>query len=258
MGYETILTERKEGIGRITLNRPEVLNASNDKMGVELHAALKEFEKDEAIRCLILTGTGRAFCSGEDIAGFKARSSIGELLRRKYHPIVLTMRNMEKPIIARLNGIAAGGGASLALACDIRIASENASLKFAFIGMGLVPDAGSSYFLTQLVGPGRALELAMTGRTIGASEAATLGLVNKVVLASELDNTVDELAQQLATGPTRALGLSKRLINQVATLNLQEALETEATSQEIAGRTSDHQEAVEAFLQKRKPKFSAN
>lgn len=256
MGYETILTERKEGIGRITLNRPEVLNASNNKMGEELHAALKEFEKDDAIRCLILTGAGRAFCSGEDIVGFKARSSIGELLRRKYHPIILTMRNIEKPIIARLNGIAAGGGASLALACDIRIASENASLKLAFIGMGLVPDAGSSYFLTQLVGSGRAMELAMTGRTIDAREAATLGLVHKVVPATKLDSTINELAQQLATGPTRALGLSKILINDVATLGLREALESEATSQDLAGRTDDHYEAVEAFIQKRKPKFS--
>jgi 2-(1,2-epoxy-1,2-dihydrophenyl)acetyl-CoA isomerase len=258
MGYGTILVERKERIGRITLNRPEVLNATNDKMGEELHAALKELEKDDTVRCLIITGAGRAFCSGEDIAGFKDRDSIGELLRRKYHPIILTMRHMEKPIIARLNGTAAGGGASLALACDIRIASENASLKLAFIGMGLVPDAGSSYFLTQLLGPGRALELAMTGRTIGATEAATLGLVHKVVPATVLDNTVDELAQQLATGPTRALGLSKRLINEVATQSLLEALESEATLQDIAGRTSDHHKAVEAFLQKRIPKFSGN
>lgn len=256
MGYETILVQRKEQIGKITLNRPEVLNATNDKMGEELLAALKELEKDDTVRCLIVTGAGRAFCAGEDISGFKNRRSIGELLRRKYHPIILTMRNMEKPILAGINGIAAGGGASLALACDVRIASESASFKLAFIGMGLVPDAGSSYFLTQQIGAGRTTELAMTGRTIGANEAAALGLVHKVVPATMLDNTVNELAQQLATGPTRAMGLSKKLIDKVATLSLVQALEAEATSQDIAGQTSDHKEAVEAFLRKRKPMFS--
>ncbi len=202
--------------------------------------------------------SGKAFCAGEDIPSFKARygGSLAELLHRKYHPMILRIRRMEKPVIARLNGIAAGGGASIALACDIRIASEEAGIKMAFIGMGLVPDAGSSYFLTQLVGPGRALELIMTGRTVSAPEAAVLGLVNKVVPARELDATVDGLAEQFASGPTKALGLSKKVVNQVASLELSEALEYEAYHQEIAGRTSDHLEAVRAFLQKGKPKFS--
>ncbi len=262
MGYETVLVEKREQVGRITLNRPEALNAINDRMGEELNTVLKEIDRDEKTRCLIITGAGRAFCAGEDVSGLKerygggAQPSLGEHLRKKYHPLILRIRNMEKPIIGRLNGIAAGSGASIALACDIRIASEEAALKQAFIGVGLVPDSGSSYFLTRLIGPGQALELIMTGRTVNAKEAATMGLVHKVVPAAELDPTVDELARQLASGPTKALGLSKRVVNRVTALELPDALEYEAYHQEIAGRTKDHLEAVRAFLEKRKPKFS--
>src|SRR6266568_2954830 len=262
MSHETILVDKKEQIARITLNRPEALNAINDKMGEELNAVLKEIERDGKTRCLVITGAGRAFCAGEDVSGLKERyggssqPSLGEHLRKKYHPLILRIRNMEKPIIGRLNGIAAGSGASLALACDIRIASEEAGLKQAFIGMGLVPDSGSSYFLTQLIGPGRALELIMTGKTIPAREAEQLGLINKVVPTAELDKHTDELAHRLASGPTKALGLSKRIVNRVTSLELPEALEYEAYNQDIAGRTSDHLEAVKSFLEKRQPKFS--
>src|SRR5207237_1789365 len=175
---------------KITLNRPSALNKINDKMGEELHATLKETEKSDTTRCLVITGAGRAFSAGEDISALKDRSgtgdhpSLGDHLRKKYHPIITRIRNIEKPIIACLNGIAAGSGASLALACDIRVASEEAGLKQAFIGMGLVPDSGSSYFLTRMVGPGRALELIMTGKTIPAKEAEQLGLINKVLPAA--------------------------------------------------------------------------
>ena len=264
MGYETVLVEKKNQVARLTLNRPAALNAFNDKMGEEFYAALKEAEKDDETRCLIITGAGRAFSAGEDITGFKERSgegkhsSLGDHLRKKYHPMILRIRNMEKPIIARINGIAAGSGASIALACDIRIASEEAGLKQAFIGVGLVPDSGSSYFLTRTLGAGRALELIMTGRAVDAKEAETLGLVNKVVTAAELDKTVDDIAQRLAMGPTKALGLSKRVVNRVGSLELPEALEYEAENQDIAGRTRDHNEAVKAFLEKRQPKFSGN
>src|SRR5436853_3416733 len=261
MGYETILVEKKEQITRITLNRPAALNSFNDKMGEEFYTALKETERDEGTRCLIITGAGRAFSAGEDVSGLKeryggdSRPSLGDHLRKKYHPMILRIRNMEKPVIARINGIAAGSGASIALACDIRIASEEAGLKQAFIGVGLIPDSGSSYFLTRMIGPGRALELIMTGKTIPAKEAEQLGLINKVVPAAELDKHTDELAHQLATGPTKALGLSKRIVNKVISLELPEALEYEADNQDIAGRTSDHLEAVKAFLEKRQPKF---
>ncbi len=262
MSHETILVDKKEGVSRITLNRPEALNAINDKMGEELNTVLKEIDKDGKTRALVITGAGRAFCAGEDVSGLKERygggvqPSLVDHLRKKYHPLILRLRHMEKPIIGRLNGIAAGSGASLALACDIRIASEEAGLKQAFIGVGLVPDSGSSYFLTRLIGPGRALELIMTGRTVNAKEAATMGLVHKVVPAGELDKTVDELAEQLASGPTKALGLSKRVVNRATNLDLHDALEWEAYHQDIAGRTQDHLEAVRAFLEKRKPKFS--
>src|SRR3989440_4781914 len=262
MGYETILVEKKDQITRVTLNRPAALNSFNDKMGEEFYTALKEAERDEGTRCLIITGAGRAFSAGEDVSGLKeryggdSRPSLGDHLRKKYHPMILRIRSMEKPIIARLNGIAAGSGASLALASDVRIASEEAGLKQAFIGMGLVPDSGSSYFLTRMIGPGRALELIMTGKTIPAKEAEQLGLINKVVPAAELDKYTDELAHRLATGPTKALGLSKRIVNRVSSLELPEALEYEAYNQDIAGRTSDHLEAVRAFLEKRQPKFS--
>ena len=264
MGYETILVEKKDQITTIILNRPASLNSFNEKMGEEFYAALKEAEKDDGTRCLIITGAGRAFSAGEDVSGLKERyggdsqPSLGDHLRKKYHPMILRIRNMEKPVIARINGIAAGSGASIALACDIRIASEEAGLKQAFIGVGLVPDSGSSYFLTRTLGPGRALELIMTGRTVGAREAETLGLVNQVVPAAELDEAVNSTAEKLANGPTKALGLSKRIVNQASRLELSDALEYEAQNQDIAGRTQDHLEAVRAFLEKRKPKFSGN
>jgi len=224
MGYETILVEKKDQITRITLNRPASLNSFNEKMGEEFYAALKEAEKDDSTRCLIITGAGRAFSAGEDVSGLNERyggdsqPSLGDHLRKKYHPMILRMRNMEKPVIARINGIAAGSGASIALACDIRIASEESGLKQAFIGVGLVPDSGSSYFLTRTLGPGRALELIMTGRTVGAKEAETLGLINQVVPAAELDEAVNSTAEKLANGPTKAIGLSKRIVNQVSRL----------------------------------------
>ena len=264
MGYETILVEKKDQITRITLNRPAALNSFNDMMGEEFYAALKETERDEDTRCIIVTGAGRAFSAGEDVSGLKDRycggshPSLGDHLRKKYHPMILRIRNMEKPIIARINGIAAGSGASIALACDIRIASEDAGLKQAFIGVGLVPDSGSSYFLSRTVGPGRALELIMTGRTVGAKEAENLGLINQVVPTAELDKAVDDFAVKLANGPTKALGLSKRVVNQVTKLELVDALEYEALNQDIAGKTKDHLEAVRAFLEKRHPKFSGN
>jgi len=264
--HETIIVEKTDSLGKITLNRPDQLNAINDKMGEEFHTALRDIEKDDRIRCLVITGAGRAFSAGEDISGLKERyaesddaakhPSLGDHLRKKYHPIILRMRGMEKPIIAQLNGIAAGSGASIALACDMRIASEDAGLKQAFVGVGLVSDSGSSYFLTQMVGQGRALELIMTGRTVPAKEAEQLGLVNRVVPRENLSKTVDEVARQLASGPTKTLGMDKRLVTRAAVVDLAEALEYEALHQDIAGKTKDHLEAVKAFLEKRQPRFT--
>src|SRR4029077_159216 len=191
-----LIVEEHDHITKVTLNRPNALNAINDKMGEELLSTLKEAERSDTVRCLVVTGAGRAFSAGEDVSGLKDRygagepPSLGDHLRKKYHPIITRIRNIEKPVIARLNGIAAGSGASIALACDIRIASEEAGLKQAFVGVGLVPDSGSSYFLTKAIGPGLALELIMTGRTVSAKEAETLGLVNKTVPSADLDKTV--------------------------------------------------------------------
>ncbi len=263
--HETIIVEKTESVGKITLNRPDQLNAINDRMGEEFHAALRDLENNNQIRCLVITGAGRAFSAGEDISGLKEsyggsdlnkHPSLGDHLRKKYHPIIIRMRGMEKPIIAQLNGIAAGSGASIALACDMRIASEDAGLKQAFVGVGLVPDSGSSYFLTRMIGPGRALELIMTGRTVQAKEAEQLGMVNRVVPKEDLSKTVDEVARQLASGPTKTLGMDKRLVSRAGVVDLAEALEYEALHQDIAGRTNDHLEAVNAFLEKRQPRFT--
>lgn len=262
MAPETLIIEEHDHVTRITLNRSTALNAINDKMGEELLYTLKEAEKSGTVRCLVITGAGRAFSAGEDVSGLKERygagdhPSLGDHLRKKYHPIITRLRNIEKPIVARLNGIAAGSGASIALACDIRIASEEAGLKQAFIGVGLVPDSGSSYFLTQMIGPGKALELIMTGKTLSAREAEQLGLISKVVPATDLDKVTEETAHQLANGPTKALGLSKRIVNRVSNIELADALEYEAYNQDIAGKTGDHVEAVKAFLEKRQPKFT--
>jgi 2-(1,2-epoxy-1,2-dihydrophenyl)acetyl-CoA isomerase len=256
--FETVIVNVEDSILKITLNRPKVLNAANDKMRSELSSVLKRVEEDSEIRCLILTGAGRAFCAGEDVTGFRARNfrSLGDLLRLKYNPMIMQLRRMEKPVIAAVNGIAAGAGASLALGCDMRVTSEYASFSMAFIRMGLVPDAGSSYFLNQLIGPGRAMELVMTGRTISAQEALQMGLVNKVVPAPELSGTVHELAVHLASSSRKAIGLSKRVMNHFSNKQLAEALEYEAEIQQIASETNDHREAVEAFLEKRSPQFA--
>lgn len=262
MNYDTIITQQKDNVLEITLNRPTALNAINDKMGEELLSALRQADKDKTVRCVVISGAGRAFSAGEDVQGLKERyggghhPSLGDHLRKKYHPLISAIRNMEKPVIARLNGIAAGSGASIALACDFRIAAEEAGLKQAFIGVGLVPDSGSSYFLSRMAGPAKATELIMTGRTLKAHEAQQLGLVNEVVTTAELNKTVDDLARRLANGPTKALGYSKRLINRASTMDLADAMEYEAQHQDIAGKTADHLEAVNAFLEKRDPKFT--
>jgi 2-(1,2-epoxy-1,2-dihydrophenyl)acetyl-CoA isomerase len=258
---ETILVQKNGNIEQLTLNRPNALNAINETMGDELLTTLKQAAEDSDVRCVVITGAGRAFSAGEDVQGLRERygqgkhPSLGDHLRKKYHPIILAIRNMEKPVIASLNGIAAGSGASIALACDFRIASEEAGLKQAFIGMALVPDSGSSYFLIKTLGIAKALELIMSGKTIKARDAKQLGLITEVVSASELNKTVNEFATHLAEGPTKALGYSKRIVNRVSTLSLEDALEYEAEHQDIAGRTVDHLEAVNAFLDKREPKF---
>lgn len=256
--YEYILFEIDQGVATITLNRPERLNALVTAMSKELLATLKTCADDDSVRCVVFTGAGRAFSAGQDLVEFREvgkEMSVGEHLRQGYHRIVLAMRDLEKPILGKINGIAAGAGLGLALATDMRIASDAAALASAFIGIGLAPDSGVSWYLQRLLGPARAFELLTTGRKVTAAEALQLGLVNQVVPAAELDATVAELAQRFALAPTRGIGLSKRVLNKAASSTLAETLEYEAQIQEIAIRTADHQEGVAAFLQKRRPQF---
>ena len=255
--FETLLFEITDGRALITLNRPDVYNAFNDQMRKELLAALKEAEKDTAVRVVILTGAGQAFCSGQDLKEVLANPdrSISESLHKGYNPLIKQMRNMPKPVIGRLNGIAAGAGCSLALACDMVIASEEAALSEIFINIGLVLDSGSAYFLPRLVGSAIAFELATTGRKVSANEAVTIGLINKAVPSDQLDTAVMEMAAYYEHAPTKAIGLMKKMLNKSFQSDLDTLLEYEAYCQDIAATTSDSKEGIAAFLQKRKPQF---
>ena len=258
MAFQFIKYEVNQGVAAITLNRPEVYNALSDEITFELQDAFKLVAKDETVRVVVLTGEGKAFCSGQDLKAEPAgkKRSFIDSLHKRYNPIIRAMRNLPKPIICRLNGVAAGAGCSLALACDMIIASEDAALVEVFINIGLVPDSGSSYFLPRSVGLMKAFELCAMGSKVKAAEALTLGLVNKVVPANQLDLVVQECTDYFAKAPTRAIGIIKKMLNKSAVANLDEMLDYEAYCQEIAGSTQDHQEGVKAFLEKRKPNFS--
>jgi len=255
--YTTLLVEREGGVLTITLNRPDVLNAFNNTMTSELQDALRKAERDPEVRCLVLTGAGRAFSAGEDLKSRQAGGdkSFIESLRNRYNPIIAKLRTMEKPVIAAVNGVAAGAGLGLALACDLRIASDQARFGQVFVRVGLAPDSGTSFLLLQLVGLGKALEMAFFGDLVAAEEALRIGLVNRVVPHDQLLATTREWARRLAAGPTRAMGLAKRAFNFAAAATLQQVLDYEAYLQEIAGHTADHAEGVRAFLEKREPRF---
>jgi 2-(1,2-epoxy-1,2-dihydrophenyl)acetyl-CoA isomerase len=209
------------------------------------------------VRCVVLAGAGKAFSSGQDLkdAAVTNAASISDTIRKEYNPIARLLYTMEKPVVASINGVAAGAGLSLALACDLRIMADTAVLRLSFSNMGLVPDCGASFTLPRLVGRAVALEMAYTGRAIGADEALQRGLVNQVVPAGSLNEATDELAGVLAARPTRALGLTKRAMNRATTVSFEEALEYEALTQEIAAGTGDCLEGVTAFRQKRQPRF---
>lgn len=256
MDYQTILWELTDGVLTVTLNRPEVLNAVNDRMAEELLDALRRASRQPEVRAVVLTGAGRAFCSGQDLrerAG--GEFSYAQHIRTRYVPVILQLQSLEKPVLAAVNGVAAGAGASLALACDLRVASEDASFLQAFTRIGLVPDSGATYFLPRLVGLGKAFELCYLAESVGAQEALRLGLVNWVVPGPELMAKAREVAGRLAAGPTRAYGLTKRALLRNLTSDLAAALDYEAMLQEAAGRTEDHREGVQAFLEKRPPRY---
>lgn len=249
----------ENGIATITLNRPDVYNAFNDALSYELQDALKKAEKDDTIRAVVLTGAGKAFCSGQDLKAAQDSSgprNLGESLHKRYNPIIRAIRNMPKPVICRLNGVAAGAGCSLALACDVIIASENASMIEIFINIALVLDSGSSYFLPRSIGYHRAFELATKATKLSAAEALELGLVNKVVKHEELDAAVQAEAAFYAAAPTKAIGMLKKMLTKGMTENLDAVLEYEAYCQEIAGNTADNAEGINAFLEKRKAVFT--
>jgi 2-(1,2-epoxy-1,2-dihydrophenyl)acetyl-CoA isomerase len=260
--YEAIIVETAGPVCTVTLNRPESLNSLNEKMTSELADAIAQVRRDNQIRCMILTGAGRAFTSGQDLGQLKATYAdpklvlhLKEELKRRYHPVIFGLRELEKPVIAAINGVAAGAGLSIALACDIRIASDKASLIEVFVNVGLVPDAGSTFFLPRLVGLGKALELCFTGDKVSANEALALGMVNKVVPAEELMKATNEMANRLAKLPTRTIGLMKRLLTDSFNADLHVQLEAEGEAQEAAGQTADHREGVLAFFDKRPPNF---
>jgi 2-(1,2-epoxy-1,2-dihydrophenyl)acetyl-CoA isomerase len=257
-----ILTEKKNGVGIITLNRPDKLNAFNDELTFSLQDALKEMEKDNAVRAIVITGAGRGFCSGQDLQSrsisqdMGQRPSLGDSIRRRYNPIVIKIRRMEKPIIAAVNGVAAGAGASLAFACDLRIASVTTNFIQSFTKVGLVPDSGSTFMLPRLIGVTKAFELMLTADKLDAADALRLGLVNKVVPAEQVLSEAVAMAETLAAGPTKAFGLTKRAVNRAIFSDLEDLLEYEASLQEIAGRSDDFQEGVKAFVEKRQPAYT--
>ncbi|MFI5220889.1 MAG: enoyl-CoA hydratase-related protein [Bacteroidia bacterium] len=259
MNYETILFEVNGSTATLTLNRPEVFNAFNEQQSEEVIDALKNCDKDKNIRVLVITGAGKAFCSGQDlksIAGTKR--SLGESIYKRYNPMIRLMRNLPIPVIGKINGVAAGAGCSLALACDFLIASENASFIEVFINVGLVPDSGSSYFLPRSIGLARAFEMAALGTKISAQQAFDWGMINRLVKPEELDGETAKSVEYFANAPTKAIGMIKKMLNKSFHSDLDTMLDYEAYCQEIAGRSGDYSEGVAAFMEKRKPIFKGN
>lgn len=257
MAEDILLIEQQEGVRVITLNRPDKLNAFNGELGFKLQDALKEAERDKDTRCIVLTGAGRGFCAGQDLqdrmVSFEGgqRPSLGDSIKQRYNPIIIKIRRMEKPIIAAVNGVAAGAGASLALVCDLKIVAENANFIQSFSKVGLIPDSGSTFILPRLIGYTKAFELMLTAGKLDANEALRLGLVNRVVPQENVMKEAMQLATDLSRGPSKAFGLTKRALNRAIFPDLEELLEYEAQLQEIAGRSDDFREGVTAFVEKR-------
>jgi 2-(1,2-epoxy-1,2-dihydrophenyl)acetyl-CoA isomerase len=257
----TVQRELGDGVARITIARPEVLNALDDATTTALARELEAVAGDDAVRCVVITGAGRAFSAGQDLRDNSADvlakrvPRLGEELRRRYFPIVRAIRAMPKPVVAAVNGPAVGAGLGLACACDIRVASADALFRAGWSRVGLVPDAGAAYFLARLVGVGRAMDLLLTGDAITAAEALRIGLVTRVFEAAAFADELARFARSLAHGATRAFALTKTALERAAQPSLEEFLEVEARLQDEAGRTRDYAEAVGAFLEKREPRF---
>lgn len=260
MSKQFIEKTLSNGVLTIMLNRPDVLNSFNYAMAEEVQSAFQEAETNADIRCVLLTGNGRAFCAGQDLQEVTEiakdpNRELSEVVHHTYNPIIKTIRNLEKPVICAVNGTAAGAGANIALACDMVIASEEAKFIQSFSNIGLIPDSGGTYFLPRLIGLARATELTFTGRPVKGPEAVAIGMIYKSVPADELMNDATALCEKFAQMPTRGYGLTKKGFNAGFSNDLETQLNLEADLQAEAGSTEDYHEGVAAFLEKRAPHF---
>jgi 2-(1,2-epoxy-1,2-dihydrophenyl)acetyl-CoA isomerase len=255
MEYDTILYESADGVATITLNRPQQLNAVNEQLAEEWGMALAEVDRDERVRAVVITGAGRAFCAGQDLATLQGGMGGGEVLRRMYNPILLAIRRLDKPVVAAINGVAVGAGMNLALACDVRFAAESATFGEVFARIGVIPDSGAFFFLPRMVGLARATELMFNAEIFDARRAESLGLVSAVHSAEEFIPKTMEYARRLAQGPTLVYARIKQGLNEAYGLSLADALEWEAAHQEAITATADYREGVQAFLEKRPAQF---
>ena len=259
MAYQFILFEITQGVARVTLNRPDVLNSIHSAMSGEIRDALARAAREREIRAVLLTGMGRGFCAGQDLDEVRPGGAAGDFaahVRTVYNPLVRALRALEKPVVCAVNGVAAGAGANLALACDLVLAAEDASFVEVFAKIGLVPDTGGSFFLPRLVGMARATALTMLAEKVTAERAVEIGLIYRVCPAASLQEEASALAVHLAAQPTFGLGLTKRLLNAAGANDLDAQLELEAELQGAAGRSADYAEGLTAFLTKRKPVFT--
>jgi 2-(1,2-epoxy-1,2-dihydrophenyl)acetyl-CoA isomerase len=262
MPYETVDVRIEDGVAQITLNRPERLNAWNQQFGDELRRAILEDSADPAVRAVLITGAGRGFSSGADLkemleqgASGEERPDVGDMLRNRYHPIIVGIRELPKPVVAAVNGPAVGIGCSLALACDLIWAAESAVFGLAFVNIGLVPDGGSTFLVPAAAGKARALEMALLGEPVPASQAHDWGLINRVVPDGKLMDEAGSLARRLAAGPTLSYANSKRALNNSVLNIMGEQLDLEADIQSEMAKTGDFIEGVQAFVEKRDPNF---
>jgi 2-(1,2-epoxy-1,2-dihydrophenyl)acetyl-CoA isomerase len=260
MNYQFIRYAEDRGVATLTLCRPEVLNSFNRAMARDVQAALTHIADDQGVRAVLLTGDGRGFCAGQDLAevttGDIGSIDLGDVVKSNYAPMVTAIRQLEKPVVCAVNGVAAGAGANLACACDIVIASEDASFIQSFSRIGLVPDTGGTFFLPRLVGMARATAMMFLADKVSARKALEYGMIHEVVPAAELIERATALARQLAAMPTKALGLAKRALNASWNNDLLSQLVVEEELQRTAGKTEDYAEGVRAFLEKRKPTYA--
>jgi 2-(1,2-epoxy-1,2-dihydrophenyl)acetyl-CoA isomerase len=258
MSDTALLYSFTDGVATLTLNRPDVFNSINKPLALALQQRLRECQADAAVRAVVLTGTGRAFCAGQDLAEITGPDApdVSEIVEKHYNPLILLIRELDKPVIAAVNGVAAGAGANIALACDIVVAKESASFIQAFSKIGLVPDSGGTYFLPRLVGMQRASALMLTGDKVGAAEAVQMGMIYKAFADEAFDQEVSKLAHKMANLPTKGLAYTKQLLNSTFANDMAQQLRAEGDYQLRAGQTADYKEGVSAFLEKRQPTFT--